>query len=189
MESPLDLYRASREELIALIAAAAGADRRAGAARWSATRRSWPRCGRPSRQLSERVGVLLAAVEPPPGDEPSGHPTTMPGLEPAQPRVQPRGAATTAQTPGPRVRAAADAADRPPGACLCPLPPLPHALAGRDPPAPPGGHRAGAGPGGGDRASSIWSGAVPRCGGRWQPGPELAGWWSGRDGWGWGCSA
>ena len=76
-------------------------------------------------QLSERVGVLLAALEPTPGDAPAGHPSGMPGLKPTSGRITPPSAARAAQAPGAGVWAPADAADGAPGACLCPLPALP----------------------------------------------------------------
>jgi transposase len=81
MAAPLDLYRARREELIALVLRQreriadleqrlAGQEAEVGALRATIT------------QLTERVGVLLAMIDPPPGDTPSGHPGSMPGLKP-----------------------------------------------------------------------------------------------------------
>lgn len=79
--SPLDLYGASREELIRLI----GRQREQIAALEQRVVRHEAEVATlraTINQLSKRVGVLLALSDPPPGDEPSGHPGTMPGLKP-----------------------------------------------------------------------------------------------------------
>jgi transposase len=89
MDAPLDLYRASREDLIAVIVRQrvqiADLEQRLGRQEAElATLRAT------IGQLSERVGGLLAAAEPTPGDEPSGHASGMPGLQPAgTPRTRP----------------------------------------------------------------------------------------------------
>ena len=80
MDAPLDLYRARREELIALVLRQreqiAELEQRLGRQEADlATLR------RTVSQLSERVGVLLAAGEPPDGEGP-GRPSGMPGLKP-----------------------------------------------------------------------------------------------------------
>jgi transposase len=85
MEPPLDLYRASREELIRLIVRQREqiVDLEQEVARLHAelaTQRA------EMTRLTERVGVLLAALEGPPGDDGSLRPTTMPGVKPASPR-------------------------------------------------------------------------------------------------------
>jgi len=82
MDAPLDLYHASREELIALIVAQrerlAEQDREIARLRAEfATQQA------ALRQLHERVGVLLAALDPPDGDAAASRPTAMPGLKPA----------------------------------------------------------------------------------------------------------
>src|SRR5215217_2003902 len=81
MDGPLDLYRASREELIAVIVRQreqiADLEQRLGRqeAELTALRVTIGR-------LSERIGGLLAAAEPTPGDEPAGPASGMPGLKP-----------------------------------------------------------------------------------------------------------
>src|SRR5215213_5047519 len=80
MDAPLDLYRARREELIALVLRQreqiAELEQRLGRQEADlATLR------RTVSQLSERVGVLLAAGEPPDGEGPA-RPSGMPGLKP-----------------------------------------------------------------------------------------------------------
>lgn len=85
MDAPLDLYRASREELIALVLRQREqiADLEREGARLHAelaTQRA------EMARLTARVGVLLAALEGPPDDEGPPRPATMPGLKPASPR-------------------------------------------------------------------------------------------------------
>jgi transposase len=93
METPLDVYRASREELIALIGwlreQTTEQDQEIARLRAEvATQRA------ALAEVQERVGVLLAALDPPDGDAPSARPTTMPGLKPVgrqrAPRATPR---------------------------------------------------------------------------------------------------
>lgn len=81
MEPALDLYGASRDELIALIGRLReqNADQREEIAHVRgeiATQRALV------VQLSERVGTLLAARDPPDGDGSASGPTGMPGLKP-----------------------------------------------------------------------------------------------------------
>ena len=83
MDAPLDLYRASREELIALvlrqrerIAELEREQARLGAE--LATQQA------ALTALQARVGALLAALEPPDGEGGAPRPTTMPGLKPAR---------------------------------------------------------------------------------------------------------
>ena len=82
MDTPLDLYGASREELIALILAQRErlADQEQEIARLRAALVTQQAA---IAQLTERVGVLLAARDAPTGDDPPSRPTTMPGLKPA----------------------------------------------------------------------------------------------------------
>src|SRR5688500_10710902 len=85
MDAPLDLYRASREELIALVLRQREQilDLEQEMARLRAevaTQRA------EMTRLTDRVGALLAALEGPPGDEGSPRPTTMPGLKRAATR-------------------------------------------------------------------------------------------------------
>ncbi len=91
MDAPLDLYRASREDLLALVVAqreqiAELAREQAGLRADLATQRV------AVAQLQARVGALLAAGDPPEGDDPTARPTAMPGLKPAG-RRRPPGAA------------------------------------------------------------------------------------------------
>jgi transposase len=97
MATPLDLYRASREELIARVRRQREqiADLEQQLARHEAELATLRTT---ISQLTERVGELLAAVDPPLGDEPSGHPSGMPGLKPTKRR------ATPAAPPPPRKR-------------------------------------------------------------------------------------
>ena len=93
MDAPLDLYRANRDELIALIGRLRQqhADQAQEIARLRgevATQRAVV------VELSERVGALLAALDPPDGDAPAGRPTGypgrgMPGLKPGRPPSAP----------------------------------------------------------------------------------------------------
>jgi transposase len=85
MDASLDLYRASREELVALIVRqreqiAALEQRVARQEAEIATQRA------AIAHLSERGGVLLATLGPPEGDEPP-RPSGMPGLKPAPRRA------------------------------------------------------------------------------------------------------
>ena len=82
MEPSLDLYDASREELIALVLRQReqNADQEQEIARLRAELATQQAV---ISELSERVGVLLAALDPPAGAAPSPRPTTMPGLKPA----------------------------------------------------------------------------------------------------------
>jgi hypothetical protein len=95
MDAPLDLYRASRDELIALIVAQRErlADQDLEIARLRAELATQQAA---LTQLHERVGVLLAALDPPDGDAAASRPTTMPGLKPA--------GRTPASVPAPRPR-------------------------------------------------------------------------------------
>lgn len=81
MERPLDLYRASRQDLIAVILRqreqiAALEQEMARLRAEVVTQRA------EMTRLTERVGALLAALEGPAGDDSSPRPTTMPGLKP-----------------------------------------------------------------------------------------------------------
>jgi hypothetical protein len=81
MDTPLDLYRASREALIALVLRQreqiAELEQRLGRQEADLVT-----LGTTLSQLNDRVGVLLAALDPAPGDEPAGPPSGMPGLKP-----------------------------------------------------------------------------------------------------------
>jgi hypothetical protein len=174
MAAPLDVYRASREELVALVVRQreqiADLEReqrqlRAEVAAQQAT----------VVQLHERVGRLLAALDRPDGDdhEPPARPTTMPGLKPDASRR----AARPAGPRKPRARGYGRAR-------MAPTAWREHAYA-RCP-------RCGAVLRGGTvrhrrEVIEVVPARVevtehryrerrcPRCRGRWQPGPELAG--------------
>jgi transposase len=95
MDAPLDLYRASREELIALVLRQREqiTDLEQEVARLRvevATQQA------ELTRLTDRVGALLAALEDPAGDDPGSRPTGMPGLKPAAKRRAP--------TPAPAAR-------------------------------------------------------------------------------------
>jgi hypothetical protein len=83
MDAPLDLYRASREELIAVIVRQreqiAVLEREQARLRAEVTTQQAALTA-----LYERVGALLAALEPPDGEGGAPRPTTMPGLKPAR---------------------------------------------------------------------------------------------------------
>ena len=97
MDAPRDLYHAGREELIALIGRLReqNADQGQEIARLRAELTTQQVA---IAQLQDRVGVLLAALDPPDGDAAASRSTTMPGLKPA-----PR---TPAPAPRPRKRRA-----------------------------------------------------------------------------------
>ena len=97
MATPLDLYRTNREELIALVLRQREqlADLEQRLARQEADLATLRTT---ISQLTERVGALLAAVDPSLGDEPAGHPSGMPGLKPLKRRAPP------AAPPPPRKR-------------------------------------------------------------------------------------
>src|SRR5215218_6696062 len=82
MDAPLDLFGASRAELIARIGQLRdeNADLRQEQARLQAQVATQQA---ELARLTERVGALLAVLEGPAGDEPPSRPTTMPGLKPA----------------------------------------------------------------------------------------------------------
>lgn len=141
MDAPLDLYRATRDELIALIGRLR--EQQADQAQEIARLRGEVVTQRAMVvQLSERVGALLAALEPPDGDDPPARPTGMPGLKPGGRTrgLQPRG--PDPDPPRSRVRAAADETDGAAGACLRPVSPLCDGAARRDGQAQPRGDRA-----------------------------------------------
>ena len=85
MDTPLDLYRANRAELVAVIVRQREqiADLEQRVARQEAELAALRLT---IRQLSERVGELLAASEPPDG-EGGLRPSGMPGLKPTSPRA------------------------------------------------------------------------------------------------------
>lgn len=83
MEAPLDLYRASREELIALVLRQR--EQIAELEREQARLRAEVAAQQAAlTELQARVGALLAALGPPDGGDGSARPTTMPGLKPAR---------------------------------------------------------------------------------------------------------
>lgn len=95
MDAPLDLYRASREELIALVGRQR--DQIADLEREQARLRAALATQQAAlARLQERVGILLAAQEPPDGEAGAARPTTMPGLKSARRAREP--------APGPRSR-------------------------------------------------------------------------------------
>lgn len=81
MDAPVDLYQASREELIAVIGRLREqvADQGQEIARLRAELATQQAA---MVGLQERVGTLLGRLDPPQDDDPSSHPTTMPGLKP-----------------------------------------------------------------------------------------------------------
>lgn len=83
MDAPLDLYRASREELIALVLRQREqiADLEREQARVRADLATQQAA---LVQVQERMGTLLAALEPPDGAGGAARPTTMPGLKPVR---------------------------------------------------------------------------------------------------------
>ena len=88
MDAPLDLYRANRDELIALIGRLR--EQHADQAQEIARLRGEVVTQRAVVvELSERVGALLAALDPPDGDAPAGRPAGMPGLKPVRPPSAP----------------------------------------------------------------------------------------------------
>jgi len=96
MDAPPDLVRASREDLIALIVAQRE--------EIAVLRRENGRLAAEIAtlqglvaQLTERVGVLLAAPEPRDGNDPAPRPTTMPGLKARSRRA--RGESAAARPP------------------------------------------------------------------------------------------
>src|SRR5215210_1595694 len=172
MEAPLDLYRASREALIALIGRLREqtADQRQEIARLRAelaTQRA------EMTRLTERVGALLAALEPPADDDGAPRPTTMPGLKPV-------GKGRAPAPPHGRTRRARGYGRR----RMAPTARQVHAVT-RCPQCATGLR------GGTIRRTRAVIEVVPapvvvtehvylerrcpRCGGRWLPGPELAG--------------
>jgi transposase len=88
MDAALDLYRASREELIVLLQQ----EREQNAALRQRLGRQEAELAAQRgaiAQLSERVGALLAALDAPDGDERPSRPTTMPGLKPTSRHAPP----------------------------------------------------------------------------------------------------
>ena len=88
MDTPLDLYRASREELMALLLGQRErlADQEHEIARLRGELATQQVV---IAQLQDRVGGLLAALDPPDGDATVARPATMPGLKPAVRRPAP----------------------------------------------------------------------------------------------------
>ena len=176
MDAPLDLYRASREELIAAGRCGSGSRSPTWSSGWRrheaevATLRA---THHPAQRTRRR-----AAGGPRAGAEATSRRRTraaMPGLKPTAPRVRRRPAAAAAEAPGARVWAAADAADGAPGACLCPLSALRHGAAGRHRQAHAARSSRSCPPRSLVTEHVYLERRCPRCGGRWLPGPELAG--------------
>ncbi len=173
MDAPLDLYRASRDELIALVLRQR--EQIADLEREQARLRAELAAQQATLgALQERVGVLLAALEPPDGDAGATRPTTMPGLKPAG---RGRGPAAGRQARKHRARGYGRR-------CMAPTARQVHAYE-RCP-------RCAAALSGGTvkrtrEVVELVPGRVevtahvyverrcPRCRGRWQPGPELDG--------------
>lgn len=171
MDAPLDLYRLSREELIALVVRQREqiADLEREQARLRADLAAQQAA---LTALQERVGALLARLDPPDGAAGAARPTTMPGLKPAR-----RGGAP-AREPRPRKGRARGYGRR----RMRPTAQQVHAYASCP-------HCATALSGGTIRRTrevievrpapetvtrhDYVERRCPRCGGRWQPGPEL----------------
>jgi transposase len=171
MDAPLDLYHASREELIALVRRQreqiADLEQEVARLRTELTTQQAE-----MRRLSERVGVLLAARESPDDDAAPSRPTTMPGLKPPARRAPP--------LPPPRKRRGQGYGRR----RMRPTTRHVHAYAHC-----PNCHqplRGGTVKRTREVIEVVPTPAVvtahvylerrcPRCGGRWLPGPELAG--------------
>ncbi|MFN8591837.1 MAG: hypothetical protein U0031_10300 [Thermomicrobiales bacterium] len=122
MDAPLDLYRASREELIGIVLRQqeqlAEQKRRLA---WQERELAQQRAA--IVQLQERVGTLLALLDPPDGDDPPTHPTTMPGLKPAAVSPRPAPAALRKRRGG-GLWPVSDDAHGAAGACPRPVSPL-----------------------------------------------------------------
>ena len=173
MEPPLDLYRASREELIVVIGRLREqvADQGQEIARLRAEVATQQAA---MAQLQERVGTLVASLAAPQDDEAASRPTTMPGLKPSDPRRSP------ALEPQPRKRRARGYGRK----RMTPTARQVHAYSHC-----PSCRTALAGGTVRHRREVIeWVPArvavtehvylerrCPHCHGRWQPGPELAG--------------
>jgi hypothetical protein len=173
MDAPLDLYRASREELIALVLRQR--EQMAHLEREQARLRAEVAAHQAAlAALQERMGALLAALESPDSEGGAARPTTMPGLKPVR---RDRAGGTAPRSRKRRAR----------GYGRRRLPPTArqvHAVA-RCP------HCATALSGGTIRrtrevielipgreevtAHVYVERHCPRCRGRWQPGPELEG--------------
>ena len=82
MDAPLDLYRLSRADLMALVLRQR--EQIADLERAQARLRADVAAQQAALvQVQERVGILLAALEPPDGEGGASRPTAMPGLKPA----------------------------------------------------------------------------------------------------------
>jgi hypothetical protein len=93
MDAPLDLYRLGREDLIALVLRQR--EQIVELEREQARLRAEVAAQQAAlTAVQERMGALLAALEPPDGEAGSARPTTMPGLKPARrgeaPQPRPR---------------------------------------------------------------------------------------------------
>lgn len=173
MDGPLDLYRASREELIAVIVRqreqiAELEHRLARQDQELATQRA------AIAQLSERVGQLVARLDSPAGNDPAPHASGMPGLKPVRRKSPPPAAPRTRRR---RPRGYGRRRMRPTARQVHALSHCPHCAT-----ALRGGTIKRT-----REVIEIVSAPVavtehvylerrcPRCGGCWLPGPELAG--------------
>ncbi|MCD6029440.1 MAG: hypothetical protein K0S78_1614 [Thermomicrobiales bacterium] len=185
MAAPLDLYRASREELVVLVVRqrARIADLEREQARLQAELAAQQAA---VAQLQERVGALLALLETPDGEGNPTRPTTMPELKPAG-----RGGVSAPERRARKRRVRGSGRRR-----MRPTARQVHAFA-RYPRC----------------ATALAGGTIrhtreiievapvpvvvtehvyverrcPRFQGRWQPARRLTGWSSARGGWRWGC--
>jgi hypothetical protein len=172
MNAPLDLYRASRDELIALVVRQR---EQIGALEQEVARLRAELATQRAEmtRLTERVGALLAALDGPEGDDPASRPTGMPGLKPAR-------KGRTPPTPAARKRRARGYGRRRMRPTACQVHAYAHCPHCRT--ALRGGTI--------KRTREVLEVAptpvvvtehvylerrCPQCGGRWLPGPDLAG--------------
>ena len=171
MDAPLDLYRLSREELIALVLRQR--EQIADLEREQARLRTELAAQQAAVvRVQERMGALLAALEPPDGEAGSARPTTMPGLKSARRDPAPERQARKRRAHGYGRRRMAPTARQIHAHDRCPR--CATALSG-------GTIKRTREvielvPGRVEVTAHVYvARRCPRCGGCWQPGPELDG--------------